>query len=422
MKVLKNVTLLTITFLATFSVVKPTVFDNLKELTHGNNDFACELYQNLKGQSGNLFFSPLSISSALAMTYAGARNKTEEEMAKTFHFTLGQKALHPTFGALINSLNKEGQGGNYELNIANALWMQDGYSFRNKFLNLNKKNYSTKLNIVNFRTKPEIAVKTINNWVSDKTKNKIPSIISLEDIDDLTRLVITNAIYFKGKWAKQFKKSSTLQNHSFYSRTKEVKVPMMYQEGKFNYTETDDCQIVELLYKGNDIRMLILLPKEKFGLSKIEQQLSIENLSSWLSKIHPEEIQLYLPKFKTTFEVSLPTTLIKMGMTEAFDGRADFSGITKYPELYISDVIHKAFVEIDEEGTEATAATAVILGEKSIPLHIKNPIIFCADHPFIFLIQSSNGEILFMGKITDPTIEENIYSQIPTACPEAELS
>ncbi len=179
---------------------------------------------------------------------------------------------------------------------------------------------------------------------------------------------------------------------------------MMYQQNEFNYTETADCQILELPYKGKELRMIILLPKDKDAISAIEQQLTVENLSLWSSKMHPEKIQLFLPKFKTTFEVRLPSTLIEMGMIEAFDGRADFSGITGRLDLYISDVIHKAFVEIDEEGTEAAAATAVIFVPKSLCPPAKL-ITFRADHPFIFLIQAANGNILFMGKITDPTIE-----------------
>jgi serpin B len=243
--------------------------------------------------------------------------------------------------------------------------------------------------------------------VSNKTKNKIPSIVSRQNITHDTRLILTNAIYFKGKWAKQFRKSSTIKNHTFYSPGKKVKVPMMYQERKFNYTETADCQILELLYQGHEMRMIILLPKDKNGLSKIEQQLSVENLSSWLSKIHQQKVKLYLPKFKMALETELSKTLNKMGMVEAFDQySADFSGITNDPlGLCISDVIHKAVVEIDEEGTEAAAATAVHFRRVMSAHTPKDPIIFRADHPFIFLIQASNGNILFMGRVTNPEAE-----------------
>ncbi|MCK4307062.1 serpin family protein [candidate division WOR-3 bacterium] len=367
-----------------------------KTVVDGNNMFALELYTELKEQEGNLFFSPYSISTALAMTYAGARGNTEKQMAEVLHFELSQKCLHPTFHSLISQLNAQGKG--YQLNIANALWGQKGYGFLEEFLELTKANYGAGLNEVDFVRDAESARKTINAWVEEQTKDKIKDLIKPGILDALTVLVLTNAIYFKGNWASQFKKKETKDSKFYVRANKTVKVPMMYQKEKFKYMETDGFQAIELPYVDNELSMVILLPKKREGLVELENSLNVDSLNKWLGNLRKQEVTIYLPKFKMTSEFRLEEVLASMGMPDAFSGQADFSGMIGRKELFISAVIHKAFVDVNEEGTEAAAATAVVMAKGTVPVFR-----FRADHPFIFLIRDiSSGSILFLGRVVNP--------------------
>ncbi len=383
------------------SSVFAEVNSNLQIVIKGNSALGFDLYQKFKENEGNLFFSPYSISTALAMSYAGARGQTEREMAETLHFSLEQKPLHSLFSELQSDLNTIQNKGHIKLSIANSLWVQEGYHFLDTFFNLNKKYYSAGLNFVDFAAETEIARKTINTWVEHKTQQKIKELIKQGMIDSSTTLVLCNAIYFKGNWSSQFDKARTKKNEFYISPDKTIKVSMMSQKSEFKFKDFTNFSAIKLPYEGNDLSMIIFLPKEIDGLVDFEQDLTDDNVKNWidkLSKSHKQEILVSLPKFKTTCEFELSEVLSDMGMPSAF-GDADFSGMTGKRDLFISKVIHKAFVDVNEEGTEAAAATAVVLLKGT-----SRPLSFRADHPFIFLIRENKTKsILFIGRIVDPT-------------------
>lgn len=376
--------------------------NHLQIVVKGNSDFGFDLYQELKDEEGNLFFSPYSISTALAMTYAGARGQTEREMAEVLHFSLEQKPLHFSFSELQSHLNTIQNKGNINLSIANSLWAQEGYHFLDTFFDLNKEYYGAGLNFVDFATKTEVARKTINIWVENKTQQKIKELIKPRMFDSLTTLVLCNAIYFKGDWLSQFDKKGTMDADFYISPDEIIKVPMMSQKSKFKFKNFNDFSAIELPYEGNDLSMIVFLPKEIDSLAELERNLTNDNVKKWMDKLsnsYESEILVSLPKFKTTCEFELANVLAEMGMPDAFAG-ADFSGMTGKKDLFISKVIHKAFVDVNEEGTEAAAATAVVMER----LAISRPLTFRADHPFVFLIRDNQtGSILFIGRIVDPT-------------------
>ncbi len=366
-----------------------------------NNAFALNLYGKLKDQEGNLFFSPFSISTALAMTYAGARGETEAQMRKALHFYMGQRGLHPACKSLIEDLNARQKAGGYELSVANALWGQKGYGFLKEFLDLTRENYGAGLNEVDFAGATEAARQGINKWAEDETRGKIKDLIPPGVLNALTRLVLTNAIYFKGNWASQFKKGDT-QNAPFTLLDgKKVNVPMMQQTRKYPYLKTDTFQALELPYVGEELSMVVLLPRKVDGLADFEKSLTHKGLTEWVEALRKEEVAVYLPKFKMTSSFSLSEVLQSLGMPDAFSlGLADFSGMTGNKDLFISAVIHKAFVDVNEEGTEAAAATAGVMALERVPAP---PPVFRADHPFLFLIRDRRtGSILFMGRVVNP--------------------
>jgi len=389
---------LTLTQMATGSAIA-----DREMVVQGNNAFALDLYAELKQRDGNLFFSPHSISTALAMTYAGARGNTAEQMAKVLHFDLEQKRLHPTFRELLDQLSARQAEQGYQLSVANALWGQKGYSFLDKFLDLTKENYGAGLNEVDFVGATETARKTINSWVEKETEEKIKELIKPGVLDRLTRLVLTNAIYFKGFWESQFEEEMTYPAPFTLMSGEKVQVPTMHRTADFKYAEADDFQALELPYKGGDLSMTIFLPKETDGLAALEQSLTAEKLASWRSTLEEQEVIVALPKFKMTSEFSLAEVLKSMGMTDAFDQHnADLSGMTGKRDLFITAVLHKAFVEVNEEGTEAAAATGVVVALKSAP---PSQPVFRADHPFLFLIRDSrSNSILFIGRVMNPIV------------------
>ncbi len=379
-----------------------------------NNEFALAIFARLRENQGNLFCSPYSISTALAMTYAGARGQTETQMAKVLYFpTLaGEKVppeplmqegqFHSAFGVVVKDLNQRAKKGNYELAVANALWGQKGYKLLNDFRKLIKTEYDGRLTEVDFVTATESARQTINAWVEQKTRDKIRELIKQGVVDAMTRLVLTNAIYFKGNWARRFKKDRTREASFTLASGEKVDAPMMNQTGEFRYMEAEDFQALELPYVDNELSMIILLPKETDGLPEFEKKLKLEDFSQWLDGLHRREVIVSVPKFKTTSQFSLASVLKSMGMADAFLARAaDFSGITGSRDLFISAVIHKAYVDVNEEGTEAAAATGVTMrltsaGPSQTP-------VFRANHPFLFLIRDNHsGSILFIGRLTNP--------------------
>lgn len=379
----------------------------LSTLVNGNSEFALDLYAQLKQEEGNLFFSPYSISTALAMTYAGARANTARQMADVLRFTLEQEQLVRAFAELESQLNAIQGKGNILLSIVNALWAQKDYQFLREFLDLLIHHYKAALKYADFATAFEEARQEINAWVEQQTHEKIKNLIPEGVLNDLTRLVLVNAIYFKGSWASQFKETDT-QNTAFWvTPDTSIDVPMMHQTHEFSYAIIPDAkiQLLELPYIGNELSMIVLLPNEKDGLTHLENLLNAENLDFWLRHLNPLKIRVYLPKFKLSSGFKLNETLEAMGMTDAFGESADFSGMDGKGELTISAVIHKAFVEVNEEGTEAAAATAVVMLGRG--LSFAPPPEFRADHPFVFLVRDNpSGSILFLGRVVDPTQEE----------------
>jgi serpin B len=365
----------------------------------GNTEFAFDLYAKLRGKDGNLFFSPESISTALAMTYAGARGETAEEMAKTLHFKLKEGQLHPAFHALIEELNGAGKKRGYQLNVANALWGQKGYGFLPAFLKLTKSNYGAGLQEVDFAGETEKARQTINAWVEKQTKDKIKELLQPGVIDSSTRLVLTNAIYFKGDWDRQFRKDLTHKEAFHLSADKTADAMMMHDTGKFKYLDGGSFQALEMPYKGKELSMVVLLPKKVDGLADFEKTLTAAKVSEWLPKLREQEVVVALPKFKMTSEFSLKDTLAAMGIKQLFTAGADLSGMNGKRDLFVSAVVHKAYVDVNEEGTEAAAATGVAVKLAAAPIRTE----FRADHPFVFLIRDNHsGSVLFLGRVVNP--------------------
>ena len=300
---------------------------------------------------------------------------------------------------VISDLNKPSK--NYILSTANALWVEDKFLILDEYKDVTETYYFSKTENLDFVAQPEESRKTINSWVEEKTNDKIKDLIPQDSINDLTRAVITNAVYFLGNWTVQFDENLTKEDDFKVSEQKTVKVPMMNVEQNFNYGSTDDLQILQMSYKGDDLSMLVLLPKDN-DLSSLEKKLTVENLNQWKSNLMKKQVNVFLPKFKLETTYSLNENLVKMGMPSAFDSElADLSGIDGKKDLYVSGVFHKAFVSVDEKGTEAAAATGIVIGTTSAG---SLPEIFRADHPFIFIIQDDRtGLILFMGKVVNPT-------------------
>jgi serpin B len=380
------------------SPISATTFNSVVD---ANNQFALDLYSNYKSKDGNMFFSPYSISSALAMTYEGANGRTAEEMQAVLHLPTDKELIHSGFANINNEINKE--NAQYKLSVANALWAQEGLTFQQNYLTTVDNYYSGKATNVNFKTDTEKSRITINNWVEDKTNNRIKDLIPKGVLTPLTRLVLTNAIYFKANWSNQFDAENTKDGQFMINSDKGVNIKLMHKTSNYNYGETKDLQILELNYIGDDQSMLILLPKEN-NINKIENNFTIDKLNELKKDMETEEVRLTLPKFKFETKYFMANDLINMGMQTAFSDNADFSGMTKDEELKISQVIHQTFIEVAENGTEAAAATAVIMKVTSAMPRPEQPKVFNADHPFIFIIQQKNtGNILFMGRLSDPS-------------------
>ena len=383
------------------------IISDSTKLVEGNSEFAFDLYQALRQQKGNLFYSPYSISLALAMTYAGALGETEKQMADTLHFELQQALLHPAFNALDLELASRGEGAKgkddkgFRLHIVNAIWGQKDYKFLNQFLDVLAVNYGAGLRLLDFISEPEQSRITINNWVSDQTENKIKDLIPQGVIDDLTRLVLTNAIYFNAAWLNPFENELTSDRAFHLLEGDDVTVPMMTQTNSFGYATGDGYQAVELLYDGSELSMIILLPNSG-QFESFQNSLNAALVDHIVSDLQSRQVSLTMPKFEFESEFSLADTLAAMGMPMAFSDEADFSGMTGNRELTISDVLHKSFVSVDEAGTEAAAATAVVVGLTSAP---EQPVQVTVDRPFIFLIRDiETGTILFVGQVVNPSV------------------
>jgi serpin B len=378
---------------------------DLAELAKGNGAFALDLYHVLRKDHGNLFYSPYSISVALAMTYAGARGETERQMADALHYAPLQDRLHPAFNALDLALTSRGEGAHgkdgegFRLHIANAIWGQMGYTFLSEFLDVLAVNYGAGLRLVDFVQAPEEARVTINDWVSEQTEGRIEDLIPPGAIDALTRLVLTNAIYFNAAWSMPFQEELTEDGPFHLLDGGEVTVPMMMQTESFGYNAGKGYQAVELPYDGRELSMVLLVP-EAGEFEAFEDSLDVDRVESILEDLAPTQVALSMPKFEIESSFSLVNALAALGMPDAFSSQADFSGMTGNRDLNISDVVHKAFVSVDEAGTEAAAATAVMMKLTAMPAE---PIKVTVDRPFIFAIRDiQTGALLFVGRVVDP--------------------
>lgn len=395
--------------------------EGLNEIVLANNSFAIDYYNKLDSKPDNLgkniFFSPFSISTALAMTYEGADGKTAEEMRTVFYFPEDDTLRQSSFAKLFNSLNESASKKNYQLSIANALWNEQTYEFRESFYETIDKYYYGKSTPVDFKNSPEEQRQLINKWVMDHTNQKIEELLPSEppSIKPDTRLVLVNAIYFKGDWASKFKSENTIESDFFVNAENKVTAKMMQQKNDFNYFDDETFQYLELPYKGEDMSMIVTLPKGiqtdcelntdcESSTYKPVYDFSIpsaKELFAAKSNMSETKIEVHLPKFKFEVEYQLKQDLNEMGVKEAFTDFANFKRMDPNNFVKIDQIYHKAFIEVNEEGSEAAAATAVVMVEK---ITMGRPILFNANHPFAFyIIDNKTQEILFLGKMVDPT-------------------
>lgn len=379
-----------------------------KALVQGNDAFAADLYGEIAKGDDNVFFSPYSISSALAMTYAGARKQTAAAMKGTLHLPAGN--VHAAFRALASDLDKRDdaldksrKGEGPQLEVANALWGEKTQHFETAFTKLLKDNYGAGLEAADFKNKPDDERGRINGWVEDHTNDKIKDLLPSGILKPDTKLVLVNAIYFKSAWDKPFRADATEEEKFTTLSGSKVDAQMMFQRGSYKFAETADYEAVAMPYAGDQIELVAVAPKAgKF--KSFESQFEKSGLDGVYDKLEEQKIKLHFPKFKIAgASVKLKETLTKLGMGVAFTNDADFTGITGKNETKISDVVHKAFIDLDEKGTEAAAATAVIIVAKtSVMPHAEPEVRF--DRPFVFAIRDvPTGSLLFVGRVADPT-------------------
>ena len=375
-------------------------------LVEGNTAFALDLYRRESARPGNLFLSPHSISTALAMTRAGARGRTADEMVRTLHLPSGAEDLAAGFAALTRRIESLSATNRVTLSVANSLWYAAGVRLQPAFLDLVKRDFRAEARPADFRTASETARAEINSWVESKTEKRIRNLVGPGALTPATRLVLCNAIYFKGRWQSPFHSRSTRPAPFFPAPGREVQTPTMYQELTLRFREHDTFSALALPYAGDDLSMVILLPKQMDGLDALARSLDGPRLGQWLTELDeaaPAKTDVFLPKFTFTSRFTLGRDLAVMGMPAAFSSQADFSGIDGAKDLFIGDVIHQAFVEVSEEGTEAAAATAVVMVGSAMTRPQPKPV-FRMDHPFLFLIRDNQtGCILFLGRMADPS-------------------
>ncbi len=363
------------------------------------NSFTFDIYKSLAEQDGNLFLSPYSISSALAMTYAGARGITEQEMASVLYL---YPDIHKNMGALVSELNSIPKDIAV-VNTANAIWPAKQERLLPEFVQTVRGGYAAGISPLNYKGNPDKAAKVINSWVDKHTQGKIKNIIPRGVLTKNTPMVLTNAVYFKSDWAEQFEPQKTYAMPFWISSSQSVPTMMMSRTGEsIKYMKDDDLEAAELPYKNGRFSMVVLLPEKGKALAEVEKKLSADALSKITSAMESKRVKITMPKFKTEQSFELNKTLSKMGMPSAFNSSADFSAITGSRNITISNIIHKTFVEVGEEGTEAAAATAVIMAKTSLEPQIP-AISFTADRPFISLIRDNKSKaVLFIGRYSTP--------------------
>ncbi|HTH46194.1 MAG TPA: serpin family protein [Candidatus Limnocylindria bacterium] len=393
---------------------KPIPFATVPEvrsLVEGNSAFAVDLYRQLAGQPGNLFFSPHGISTSLAMAYAGARGQTAKEMAAALHFQLPQASLPPAFGELAGRMDRIQRWPRISLTSASSLWLQQDYDFTDDFLNQIRTAYRAEAQRVDFKRNPQDASARINRWAAKATGGKMENASRADQFPPDTRLLLCNAIHFKGTWKDRFEPGQTSTGPFHVTTNTSVPVPLMHRLGRFKTTFSDDYRItiVELPYSGGDLSMVILLPETsdyptataRFSIRAMEEGLSWESLKGYLRNLEEtdlHETDLVMPRFTIRQRHNLVPALKAAGLASMFDGRADFSGMDGTTKLFVADVTHEALVEVDETGTEAAAFTLFRAAARGGPTRVR------LDHPFMFLIRDrASGSILFLGRVVDPS-------------------
>lgn len=370
-------------------------------VAQGGNRFSIDLYRQLGGESGNLLISPISLYGAFGPVTAGAQGETRDAIVRALRLPTGDASLHPALGGLLRDLERSEDGTT--LAIANALWVQQGFTFNPGFAATARNDYRAAAELVDFQRAPDAAVARINGWVSERTATRIPMLISRDAINDATRLVVTNAVYFLGDWATPFNASNTADQPFYLIGAGTRSVPLMAQRGRFRYFETNDLQAIDLPYRNERLSMTVLLPKQRGALRSLETQLTDARLAEWLRRLdaaEPQTVRLHLPKLQMAVDYQLEQPLTALGMSLAFSQQANLRGIAD-ADLRIAAVVHKTFLRIDEKGTEAAAATGVVVEVTSAP--IVQPPTFRADHPFIVLIRDHRtGAILFLGRVENP--------------------
>lgn len=387
------------------------ITDAVMSVAKSSNRFAIDLYQQIRHGEGNHFFSPVSVSTALAMAYSGSAGATQQEMAKVLHLSPKQE-FRSGIGNLMEVLNSTGDRNGFQLSSANRLWGAVDARFDSRFLTMMKEQFHAPLELLDFR-QTERARNTINAAIEKQTRGRIENLIAQGVLNPTDRLVLTNAIYFLGGWQSEFATSATKPSLFHITNEKSIETPMMYQQQSFAYMEDEATQVVSLPYRDARLSMVIILPKERDGLPALDDRFTLDRLDGWLSKLKSDRpVQLHLPKIKLQSQLKLADVLRSMGMKSAFRPDADFSAMSTSESLMISEVIHQAEVDVDEKGTEAAAATAVITALTSAliePIEPLKPVVFLADHPFLFLIHDTeSGAILFLGRVTEPSVDAQI--------------
>ncbi len=369
----------------------------------GINEFTFDLFRAVAADApGNLFCSPFSVSTALAMTYGGARGETARQMATALHFTLEPEFLHPAFGELARLVADLNQSDSQELAVANRLWIRKDFELLSSYTALVQKHYGAGLAPADFAADAEGARQEINAWVEKQTRDRIKDLVAPGMLTPETRLVLVNAIYFLGFWSEAFDPRWTQPQPFHRSEKDSADVPMMLRIGEYTCLDEAKFQLLVLPYKGEDLSMVVLLPRPGEDVRAMESTLTAEAVARWTRLARKQKVNVWLPRFRIESGFNLAETLGAMGMPEAFAGAADFSGMTGGKDLMIGPVIHKAFVEVNEKGTEAAAATAVVMKPASA-MPTDRPLEFRADRPFVFLIRDNRtGTILFIGRLADP--------------------
>ena len=367
-------------------------------ISQASGKFALNLYKQFAQNSDdNIFFSPLSLNIAMGMTYAGANNETKEQIAQVFNYPADDTNLHKQLGKMQKDMAGLKSKG-VEIAIANQLWADKLYKFNCRYIQDMKKAYAAPVKRMAFRTQPEACRLEINRWVENQTNDRIKDLLPGGSISDMTTLVLTNAIYFKGLWEEKFKPERTSEEEFMVSERKRERCMMMNVNGKYRLYQGSDIQLLELPYSGKNFSMLILLPNEGVPLRKVEHSITLENLNSYIDWLVESDVRVKLPRFKFESEYQLKPFLTVMGMPIPFSNGADFTRMSSKPDLKIDEVYHKAFIEVTEEGTEAAAATAVVIVRKSMPISVD----FFANRPFMFFIrENATGNILFMGRVNN---------------------